>query len=176
MCNKVCMLLFLAIASWTLPSATLGVECGEIRFLFLLWDGEQPSACAGVLMDAEFVFSSSDEPCMLSEYSTPILASVRHSSIAIFFSLMQLSTSSMKSAKNWRYWGEKCDTTRETFTCCAKSKPRTGRRGIYYSRQFSSSWIVGSGQFKPKEGRVLMNGVATFFLQDTLKWYLWNEI
>ena len=85
MCNKVCMLLFLAVAFWTLPSATLGVECGEIRFRFLLWDGEQPLACAGVLMDAEFVFSSSDEPCMLSEYSTPILASVRHSSIAIFF-------------------------------------------------------------------------------------------
>ena len=73
------------VSSTDVPSATLGVECGEIRFLFFLSDGEQLSACAAVFTEVEFaVFASSDEPWTLSEYSIPMLASVRHSSIAIF--------------------------------------------------------------------------------------------
>lgn len=77
--------LHLIVSSKDVPSATLGVECGEIRFLFFLSDGEQPSAWAAVFTEVEFaVFSSSDESWTLSEYSIPMLASVRHSSIAIF--------------------------------------------------------------------------------------------
>lgn len=143
-----------------LPSATLGVECGEIRFRFFFSDGEQLSTWAAVFTEVEFVFSSSDESWTLSEYSIPMLASVRHSSIAIFDKKRQARLRKVISyviilLNSW-FFEENRYILRENnevqrfhndFARC------TRRRGIYYSRQFSLHWIVGSWQFYPKQGR-----------------------
>lgn len=139
------------LAISNLPSATLGVECGEIRFRFFFSDGEQLSTWAAVFTEVEFVFSSSDESWTLSEYSIPMLASVRHSSIAIFDKKRQARLRKVISyviilLNSW-FFEENRYILRENnevqrfhndFARC------TRRRGIYYSRQFSLHWIVGS--------------------------------
>lgn len=68
---------------FNLPSATFGVECGEMRFRFRFSDGEQLSLWAAVFTEVEFVFSPIVESWSLSENSIPMLASVLHSSNAI---------------------------------------------------------------------------------------------
>lgn len=68
---------------FNLPSATFGVECGEMRFRFRFSDGEQLSPWAAVFTEVEFVFSPIVESWSLSENSIPMLASVLHSSNAI---------------------------------------------------------------------------------------------